>query len=285
MEPFSEAENNWDLETLYAALASINGGRELTKWQKDSLKGLLCGYSPKAISTEIYWCASSLRTELSRRLYPLIAALIDKEVINWSSVVHLLEKAGYKNPPLNHIKPYLLNLDLQKISRPHAEIPVVRASAIIASIEKCLPYSRNSTSRVTPKSSSVEIKSRLDHLIEQGDDQSRRGNFNNAIKFYQEVLLIEPSYMGIIIKIAMCFDRLKLYKDSWSICDFVLSRVEKNDVLSRVEKNEHRCEIYNFLGGVFHELALYTHCESYTKTGVAFYREAHYYLPSDLKPI
>ena len=48
-EEFSQAAQDWDLETLYADLASAKGKR-LTPTEKLHLRGLLCGHSPVEIA-------------------------------------------------------------------------------------------------------------------------------------------------------------------------------------------------------------------------------------------
>lgn len=77
MEEFMDAAIYWDLESLYADVALIKQ-LELTDWEKTCLRGLLCGCHPEAIASKIYWTASSLRVELSRRLYPYISTLVGK---------------------------------------------------------------------------------------------------------------------------------------------------------------------------------------------------------------
>ncbi|HEY9701407.1 MAG TPA: NB-ARC domain-containing protein, partial [Allocoleopsis sp.] len=100
---FSQAANNWNLEKLYIDLATTKG-KSLTPVEKKILRGLLCGYSPLEISTQVYHNASSsgVRVYLSNGLYKYIENLLTNQtgenvkIKNWSRVTNLLEKAGYK---------------------------------------------------------------------------------------------------------------------------------------------------------------------------------------------
>lgn len=49
---FAQAAQEWDLETLYADLASAKGKR-LTPTEKLHLRGLLCGHSPAEIANKL----------------------------------------------------------------------------------------------------------------------------------------------------------------------------------------------------------------------------------------
>jgi len=102
-EEFIEAKNNWDLEKLYIDLASAKG-KALTPVEKKFLRGLLCGFSPAEIANKVYKTRSSstVRVYLSNGLYKYIEEMLSKQatesikVKNWSRVIQLLEKAGYK---------------------------------------------------------------------------------------------------------------------------------------------------------------------------------------------
>ncbi|MBF2017162.1 MAG: AAA family ATPase [Rivularia sp. T60_A2020_040] len=102
-EDFIEAKNNWELEKLYIDLASAKG-KALTPVEKKFLRGLLCGLSPAEIASKVYKTRSSstVRVYLSNGLYKYIEEMLTKQdselikVKNWSRVIQLLEKAGYK---------------------------------------------------------------------------------------------------------------------------------------------------------------------------------------------
>ncbi len=101
---FKEAADSWDLENLYRGVAQtkqFNKTKEakLTSVEKAILRGLLCGYSPKKIATELHWTYGSLNVELTKGLYRYIETLTDHDVNtirNWRNIAQWLEEAGYK---------------------------------------------------------------------------------------------------------------------------------------------------------------------------------------------
>ena len=101
---FQKAADNWDLENLYRGIAQakqFNKTREakLTSVEKAILRGLLCGYSPKKIATELHWTSGSLNVELSKGLYRYVETLTDHDlntIRNWRNIAKWLEAAGYK---------------------------------------------------------------------------------------------------------------------------------------------------------------------------------------------
>ncbi|MGK7951198.1 MAG: NB-ARC domain-containing protein [Xenococcaceae cyanobacterium] len=104
---FQQAVNNWDLENLYVKLAQakqISRTREtkLTSTEKAILRGLLCGYSPKQIATELHWTYGSLNVELTKGIYRYVETLTNHDlntIRNWRNIAQWLEADGYK---LNH---------------------------------------------------------------------------------------------------------------------------------------------------------------------------------------
>jgi len=69
-EQFSQAEQQWDLETLYIDLASAKG-RRLTPVEKLHLRGLLCGYSPAEIAEKLHKSVKGVEAEVSVSVYLL----------------------------------------------------------------------------------------------------------------------------------------------------------------------------------------------------------------------
>ncbi len=266
-ELFIDAGKRWDLEALYSDIASIKR-LELTDWEKTCLRGLLCGYHPKAIASKIYWTASALRTELSRRLYPYISTLVDAERITWNKVSKLL-KAGYEYPPLKILKRDLLNLEF--ISDQIKNRSIIRAAEIINSLKN--------------SNSTRFSKSEADNFHIQGHEKEKQQDFSNAIYFYKEALLRNTSLIAVLFRIARCYDRLKLYKNSFFICDFVLSRIKDNQDKTHSEKRKLKSHIYTFLGGVFHELALENPQRYYITSANYFYNEAQHYSPYNVLPL
>lgn len=96
--PFAQAANNWDLETLYADLASAKGKR-LTPMEKKHLCGLLCGYSPAEIAEKLYKSVKGVEVEICRTLYSYVKELMGNsngKVENWRNITEWLDTAGYK---------------------------------------------------------------------------------------------------------------------------------------------------------------------------------------------
>jgi hypothetical protein len=96
---FAEAANNWDLETLYADLASAKGKR-LTPVEKLHLRGLLCGYSPTEIAERLNKSVKGIGVDFSNTLYLYVKNLVgrgDEKVENWRNITEWLQEAGYKS--------------------------------------------------------------------------------------------------------------------------------------------------------------------------------------------
>lgn len=97
-EQFSQAANEWDLETLYIDLASAKGKR-LTPVEKLHLRGLLTGYSPAEIAQKLHKSIKGVESEVCTSLYIYVKNLVGKsneKVENWRNICEWLEEAGYK---------------------------------------------------------------------------------------------------------------------------------------------------------------------------------------------
>jgi hypothetical protein len=95
---FSQAEQYWDLETLYQDLASAKG-KHLTPIEKLHLQGLLCGYSPSEIAEHLNKSLTGLETDLCATIYKYVKLLLDKtdeKIQNWRNISEWLEESGYK---------------------------------------------------------------------------------------------------------------------------------------------------------------------------------------------
>jgi hypothetical protein len=95
---FTQAANDWDLETLYADLASAKGKR-LTPVEKLHLRGLLCGYSPAEIAEKLNKSVKGVGVDLCQTLYQYVKNLVDRgeeKIENWRNISEWLEEAGYK---------------------------------------------------------------------------------------------------------------------------------------------------------------------------------------------
>ncbi|MFN6537110.1 MAG: hypothetical protein RM021_012170 [Nostoc sp. EkiNYC01] len=103
-QPFTQAENDWNLASLYQDLASakqqISGkSKQLTPLEITCLKGLLCGYSPSEIAAAINREVRGLRVDLSRGLYRYIEVLTKRSsntLKDWREVTDWLAEANYK---------------------------------------------------------------------------------------------------------------------------------------------------------------------------------------------
>jgi len=107
---FTQAADEWDLERLYTDLAvakkqvAPHMQPGLTPVEKEHLRGLLCGCSPKEIAKELCKDLNGLEVALSNTLYRYVKQLTKRPLntpLNWRNVVHWLEEAGYRNnsPP------------------------------------------------------------------------------------------------------------------------------------------------------------------------------------------
>ncbi|MCC3419864.1 MAG: helix-turn-helix domain-containing protein [Microcoleus sp. PH2017_29_MFU_D_A] len=100
-EQFTQVAKHWDLETLYADLASAKGKR-LTPMEKRHLRGLLCGYSPSEIAEKLQKTPKGVETDLCATLYKYVKSLVGKgsaKIENWRNIAEWLEDAGYKTKP------------------------------------------------------------------------------------------------------------------------------------------------------------------------------------------
>jgi len=98
-EQFSQASPHWDLETLYADLASAKGKR-LTPTEKQHLRGLLCGHSPTEIAEKLNKNPKGIAVDFCNTLYQYVKNLVgkaDEKVENWRNICEWLEDAGYKS--------------------------------------------------------------------------------------------------------------------------------------------------------------------------------------------
>lgn len=266
-EIFAEAHSQWKLAELYRDIANIKGN-PLTNWEKTCLRGLLCRYSPKVIAAQTYWTVGSLRTELSRRLYPFIAVLTKQDRIVWHKIADDLAKLGYKN--LEQLK-----IDLVKVSETSRDRnPTISVSDIITTVGKITALS----SRLPVNSNQTRI---VDRAIESGDRYAKAGNYHQALESFHQALSCTTTIdVNILISIARCYDRLGQYSDSLAICYFSLSFSTSSIVIS-----PSHCKIYNFVGGVFHELAIAKGDADYLDTALDYYDRAIVSNPLDILPI
>jgi hypothetical protein len=97
-EPFAQANDDWDLETLYKDLASIKG-KGLTPIEKTHLRGLLCGYSPAEIAERLHKSVKGVEADLCNSIYRYVKTFVGKyneKIENWRNICEWLDEAGYK---------------------------------------------------------------------------------------------------------------------------------------------------------------------------------------------
>jgi hypothetical protein len=95
---FAQAAKDWDLDTLYADLASAKGKR-LTPIEKLHLRGLLCGHSPAEIAEQLNKNVTGVEVNFCNTIYQYVKNLLGKaseKVENWRNICEWLEEAGYK---------------------------------------------------------------------------------------------------------------------------------------------------------------------------------------------
>ena len=105
MEKFAEAAQRWDLERLYADLAEAKKvwapykRTGLTNTEREHLRGLLCGYSPREIAQRLHKQPNTVEEALSETLYRYVETAIarpENSLNHWREILSWLETAGYK---------------------------------------------------------------------------------------------------------------------------------------------------------------------------------------------
>jgi hypothetical protein len=105
-DQFTQVFTEWDLETLYADLASAKG-RRLTPVEKLHLRGLLSGHSPSEIAEKLSKSVKGVEVDLCSTLYQYVKSLVGKsngKVDNWRNITEWLEGAGYRNQPVPSVQ-------------------------------------------------------------------------------------------------------------------------------------------------------------------------------------
>jgi tetratricopeptide (TPR) repeat protein len=266
-ELFAEAIPIWKLTELYRDIAAIKGN-PLTEWEKTCLRGLLCRHSPKVIAAQTYWTVGSLRTELSRRLYPFIAALTKQDRIVWHKIADDLAGLGYKN--LKQLKN-----DLVIVSQPVVErTKTIAISDIITTVGK-LNFINSS---LLADRQSIDL---VEQSIDCGHKYAKNKEHHHALESFHLALSFSTTVnVNILIDIARCYDRLGQYNDSLAICYFAIGFIADSS-----NPDLNYCKVYNFIGGVFHELAIAKTDPAYLNTALDYYDRAISHNPLDILPI
>jgi tetratricopeptide (TPR) repeat protein len=262
-ELFAEAHQSWNLTKLYRDIAVIKG-LPMTDWEKTCLRGLLCRYSPKTIASKTYWTGSSLRTELSRRLYPCIANLTNKERVVWHKIADDLALMGYEN--------------LDKFKQDIAQASSIDRVLTVSEIINTITGLNTSNTEVVDDPNIIAITTKT---IQKAHQLNRSKDYPAALECYHLALKSSASLnINILVNMARCYDRLKKYSDSLAICYFALNFVEGSP-----QPSTDKCKIYNFIAGVFHELAIAHRDKAYLNTAIDYYQRAADNNPDDFLPI
>ena len=122
---FTEASQQWDLETLFNDLASAKG-KHLTPVEKLHLRGLLCGHSPSEIAEKLGKNQRGVEADLCATIYRYVKFLLDKteaKIENWRNIADWLEESGYKSQvpevPVDRIFPEksMVNINTVNVER------------------------------------------------------------------------------------------------------------------------------------------------------------------------
>lgn len=126
---FAEANQHWNLDKLYRDIADAKQQerrrqcKQLTQTEKACLRGLLSGYSPTEIATQLNREPNGLRVELSRGLYRYIETLTDACIKGWYNISKLLENAGYR-----------LQQNCKKYHIPQVEEPAYASGSVASNV-------------------------------------------------------------------------------------------------------------------------------------------------------
>ncbi|MDJ0599589.1 MAG: helix-turn-helix domain-containing protein [Crocosphaera sp.] len=120
---FTQAEQEWDLKTLYTDLAFAKG-KPLTPMEKLHLRALLCGHSPTEIAEKLGKQPKGVETDLCASVYRYVKGLLDKNnerLESWRKISEWLDDAGYKQElpsqvPLNELLPNKSVVNVTNIS-------------------------------------------------------------------------------------------------------------------------------------------------------------------------
>ncbi len=99
-EYLTQAEVHWDLERLYRDLAKMKT-EPLTKMEKVYLCGLLCGYSPREIATQLKRSVRGVEAFMCNTVYQHIKLLCnhdEERMRNHRDILQWLAELGYKLP-------------------------------------------------------------------------------------------------------------------------------------------------------------------------------------------
>jgi hypothetical protein len=200
--PFIEVSRYYDLESLFHDLTECKDSKSsLSLTEQIYICGLLSGCTPTQISDKIGYSPASLRVELCRVGYPMIAKLTGEDKIKWQDVPRLLEH--YKYPKLKVLRQDMFNIPFSLNINSSNQFKV---TYVISVIEK---------SQETQKKLNDSDKSLMMKLVEEGKDLSSKDPYG-AIKISLKALKIHGFQIAAIVNIIHFYDRLEQYYNSFS---------------------------------------------------------------------
>ncbi len=270
---FPEAISAWKLSELYHDLAVIKG-HALTDWEKTCLRGLLCRYSPKHIAQQTYWTVNSLRTELSRRLYRYIEGLTYRQVsatkVSWNTIADSLDELGYRQVAVSASavidQPAILD----------TAPSIIQVSEVIANVTKL-----NMVSNLDEVLGDDKVINLGSKLLKEANLNLQQKKYDRALQGYYRALVSSTSLdIGLIVNIAICYDRLNLPGDALALCYFIL-----NFLPNAVDDCLDRYKIHTFIGGIFRALAVKKSDPTYFNIALKHYDLAIYHNALDVAPL
>ncbi len=100
-DPFKQACELWNLESLYTDLAMVKG-EELTETEKLHLRGLLCGYNSSTLAEKLFKSSKGLRSEISKSVNQYVKDLVNQKrrkllkKLKSGEILKWLEELGYR---------------------------------------------------------------------------------------------------------------------------------------------------------------------------------------------
>lgn len=273
--PFTNISLYWNLELLFQDITEIKKS-SLTLFEETCVCGLLSGYPPTKIASEIGYTPNSLKVEISRRIYPYISELTGEDKVSWGSVPMLLE--DYKHPELKFLSQNLFNLPFSRQIKTTNQLNITHIINIINEAQK------------TKKILNDSDKLLVNNLVKEGQSIVVKDPYS-AIKLFLKAIKIHPFQLSAIVNIIHCYDQLELYYNCFATCDLVLwmldcdTEITMKD-LSASEKyqdqKEYYAKIYTYLGKAVYELAKESKNCLHTKIAYDFFSDSLYHVPYDV---
>ncbi len=151
---FAEAATEWELQRLYQNIEATKqkqfGQKSLTLVQKACLRGLLCGYSPEKIASQLPEELQESSERLTWKLYRCIQTMTGhqpQDLESYTDIFQWLEAAGYKKTLQSNTPKLQKPNNFARSERPRIKLPTPVSDRI----------------QITPETEN----SKLDHTIEE----------------------------------------------------------------------------------------------------------------------